>query len=162
MTTKVADPVIGVHDLTVSYQRKPALWGFFIAFRCACRYHWSEWRRKKYFDQSNDGTGIRRQRIRAFVQPSDDEVQGKVAYVPQRGTVDWDFPASVLDVVLMGRFKKRRLFSRLSKADEALALRCLEQVGWKFPNTGRSHNYQADSSKEYFWHVPGAARQRSI
>ena len=131
MTTKVADPVIEVHDLTVSYQRKPALWGvdFSLPSGVLAGIIGPNGAGKSTLIKAMMGlvsgdSGY----VRLFNRPID-EVRGKVAYVPQRGTVDWDFPASVLDVVLMGRFKKRRLFSRLSKADEALALRCLEQVG---------------------------------
>ncbi|MGB4931408.1 MAG: metal ABC transporter ATP-binding protein, partial [Chitinophagales bacterium] len=56
------------------------------------------------------------------------EVRDRVAYVPQRGSVDWDFPASVLDVVLMGRYGKKGLFKRINKADKAMAMECLEKV----------------------------------
>jgi manganese/zinc/iron transport system ATP- binding protein len=58
-----------------------------------------------------------------------DRVRGRVAYVPQRSAVDWDVPASVLDVVLMGRYGHVGLFRRPGKADVAIARQCLEQVG---------------------------------
>ena len=53
----------------------------------------------------------------------------RVGYVPERGSVDWDFPTSVLDVVTMGRYGKLGWFRRPSKADHALAMHALEQVG---------------------------------
>jgi manganese/zinc/iron transport system ATP- binding protein len=56
------------------------------------------------------------------------DVRDRVAYVPQRGSVDWDFPASVLDVVLMGRYGKKGLFKRIQKSDKEMALACLEKV----------------------------------
>ena len=49
--------------------------------------------------------------------------------MPQRESVDWDFPASVLDVVLMGRYAKLGLFKRPRKADRDIALDCLRKVG---------------------------------
>ncbi len=52
-----------------------------------------------------------------------------VAYVPQRGSVDWDFPTSVLDVVLMGRYGALGWIRRPGKADRQLALDALDQVG---------------------------------
>ena len=58
-----------------------------------------------------------------------DEVRDKISYVPQRESVDWDFPASVLDVVLMGRYSKLGLFKRPRKADRDVALDCLRKVG---------------------------------
>ena len=65
--------------------------------------------------------------IQIFGQPLG-EVRHRVSYVPQRQSVDWDFPASVLDVCLMGRYRKGRLFKRLSKADHELAIESLEKV----------------------------------
>lgn len=56
-------------------------------------------------------------------------VRDKVCYVPQRESVDWDFPITVLEVVLMGRFKKLGLFKWPKKADKEAALRALESVG---------------------------------
>ena len=51
-----------------------------------------------------------------------------IAYVPQRRTVDWDFPVSVLDVVLMGRYQALGWFKRPTEHDRALAMRALHQV----------------------------------
>ena len=56
------------------------------------------------------------------------QVRSKVSYVPQKESVDWDFPASVLDVVLMGRYGKLGLFTRPRKADYEVALECLRRV----------------------------------
>ena len=52
-----------------------------------------------------------------------------VGYVPQRGSVDWDFPTSVLDVVTMGLYGKLGWFRRPGKRERASALYALEQVG---------------------------------
>src|SRR6266511_3399899 len=54
---------------------------------------------------------------------------GHVAYVPQRDAINWRFPASVADVVLMGRYGRLGWFTRPSAADRAIARRCLEPVG---------------------------------
>lgn len=55
----------------------------------------------------------------------------KVGYVPQRGSVDWDFPTDVLDVVLMGLYGQIGWLKRPTKKDKAKALEALEQVGMK-------------------------------
>jgi manganese/zinc/iron transport system ATP- binding protein len=55
-------------------------------------------------------------------------VRDRVAYVPQRETVDWNFPATVKDVVRMGRYKKGKLFSRLTEIDKQLADEAIEKV----------------------------------
>lgn len=54
---------------------------------------------------------------------------GSVAYVPQRETVNWDFPITALEVVLMGRYGKLGLFGSLKRADRQAASAALEQVG---------------------------------
>jgi ABC-type Mn2+/Zn2+ transport system ATPase subunit len=54
---------------------------------------------------------------------------GLVAYVPQRDAINWRFPASVADVVLMGRYGRLGWLRRPGPADRALAAACLEQVG---------------------------------
>ena len=53
----------------------------------------------------------------------------KIAYVPQRQSVDWDFPITAIQVVLMGRYGKLGLFGRPRKADREAAQRALELVG---------------------------------
>lgn len=52
-----------------------------------------------------------------------------VGYVPQRGSVDWDFPTSVLDVVMMGLYHQVGWFKRPAKRERDLALEALAQVG---------------------------------
>lgn len=52
-----------------------------------------------------------------------------VGYVPQRSSVDWDFPTNALDVVLMGRYGHIGWFRRPGKQDKQRALKCLEMVG---------------------------------
>ncbi len=56
-------------------------------------------------------------------------LHGKVAYVPQRESVDWDFPITAEEVVLMGRYGRLGLFGRPRKADREAAREALEQVG---------------------------------
>ncbi len=52
-----------------------------------------------------------------------------VGYVPQRGSVDWDFPTNVLDVVMMGRYGALGWIKRPGKQDRELAMHALEKVG---------------------------------
>jgi manganese/zinc/iron transport system ATP- binding protein len=55
--------------------------------------------------------------------------RSQIAYVPQRETVDWDFPVTALDVVLMGRYGRLGWFRRPRRADREVAQQCLEKVG---------------------------------
>jgi ABC-type Mn2+/Zn2+ transport system ATPase subunit len=52
-----------------------------------------------------------------------------VAYVPQREEVDWRFPVTVMDVVLMGRYGRLKWLERPGRADRQAALHALEQMG---------------------------------
>ncbi|MFN8638741.1 MAG: metal ABC transporter ATP-binding protein [Dehalococcoidia bacterium] len=56
------------------------------------------------------------------------EARDDIAYMPQVEEVDWDFPVSVLDVVLMGRYHRFRPFARWSSEDRARAFEALERV----------------------------------
>ena len=58
-----------------------------------------------------------------------DSVRQRVVYVPQRGEVDWDFPVTVEDVVLMGRYGRLGLFGRISRRDRQIAREAMEKVG---------------------------------
>ncbi|MGZ3633022.1 MAG: metal ABC transporter ATP-binding protein [Parachlamydiaceae bacterium] len=57
------------------------------------------------------------------------EVRQRIAYVPQRESVDWDFPITVRDLVLMGRYGKLGLFRRPRQADYAAVQEYLEKMG---------------------------------
>lgn len=52
-----------------------------------------------------------------------------LAYVPQRNSVDWDFPTTLFDVVEMGCYGRVGLFKRVSKEEKQKALKAIEQVG---------------------------------
>lgn len=125
------DKAVEFHDLTVSYNKKPVLWNIDMTL------------------PKGGITGIigpngagKSTLIKAamgllplasgYVKIFDrilDDVREKVSYVPQRESVDWDFPTSVFDVVLMGRYGKMGLFKRPRKADIDIAKDCLQKVG---------------------------------
>src|SRR5690606_20998616 len=65
--------------------------------------------------------------IRIFGKPAAKNLL-RVGYVPQRESVDWDFPVRALDVVLMGRYGRIGLIRRPSKTDKEIARACLEKV----------------------------------
>jgi manganese/zinc/iron transport system ATP- binding protein len=58
-----------------------------------------------------------------------DEQRTLVGYVPQRGSVDWDFPTNALDVVMMGTYGRLGWIRRPGKAQREIAMSCLEQLG---------------------------------
>lgn len=120
-----------IHDLTVAFDRKPVLWNIDLTIPQG----------KFVGIVGPNGAGkstlikavmgilpLSSGYVKIFDQPLD-EVREKVSYVPQRESVDWDFPASVLDVVLMGRYARLGLFKRPRKADKDVAMDCLKKVG---------------------------------
>jgi manganese/zinc/iron transport system ATP- binding protein len=58
-----------------------------------------------------------------------EQARGRIAYVPQRASVDWDFPTTVMDVVLMGLYRKVGLLGRITGAHRQAARDCLDRVG---------------------------------
>lgn len=58
-----------------------------------------------------------------------DAVRARVAYLPQRASVDWDFPASALDVVGMARLPRARWWGGLPRAEREAARAALAAVG---------------------------------
>ncbi|MFK7744339.1 MAG: metal ABC transporter ATP-binding protein [Roseobacter sp.] len=59
------------------------------------------------------------------------QMRDRIAYVPQRASVDWDFPTRAIDVVLMGLYPKLGLLGRVRGSHRATAVACLERVGMK-------------------------------
>jgi ABC-type Mn2+/Zn2+ transport system ATPase subunit len=66
--------------------------------------------------------------VHAFGQAVRD-ARSEIAYMPQLEEVDWDFPVSVRDVVLMGRYRAGRIFGRWSALDHEAAAEAIERVG---------------------------------
>ncbi|MHC2991225.1 manganese ABC transporter ATP-binding protein [Pontibacter sp. HJ8] len=131
MILQVENPVVEVHDLTVSYDRKPVLWGIDLTLPAGALVGvigpngaGKSTLIKAMMNLLTVSSGY----VRIFDQPLK-LVHKRISYVPQRESVDWDFPASVFDVVLMGRYGSMGLFSRPRQADKDAAMDALEKVG---------------------------------
>jgi manganese/zinc/iron transport system ATP- binding protein len=129
-TDAIGVPPLEIHDLTVSYQRKPVLWGIDLVIppgRLVGIVGPNGAGKSTLIKAamglipSNSGW------IKIFGRPHRENLR-RVGYVPQRESVDWDFPVSVMDVVLMGRYGRLGMFRRPSKADRDVARDALEQV----------------------------------
>lgn len=57
------------------------------------------------------------------------DVRKQLAYVPQRSQIDWDFPITVIDTVMIGTYPKLGVFRRPKKTEKTWALECLKKVG---------------------------------
>ena len=122
---------VEAHNLTVAYQKRPVLWDIDFTL--------PQGKLIGILGPNGSGKTTLLKSIMGLVQPSSgyvklldaplEEVRSHISYVPQRESVDWDFPISVREVVEMGRFRKGRLLGRLSKADKQIAMEALEKVG---------------------------------
>ena len=131
MIRQADNPIVEVHDLTVSYYKKPVLWDIDLCF--------PQGNIIGIIGPNGAGKSTLLKTMMGLVSPDSgytklfgkalNEVRTQVSYVPQKESVDWDFPASVFDVVLMGRYAQLGLFKRPRKADKEKALACLHAVG---------------------------------
>ena len=58
-----------------------------------------------------------------------DEVRSKIAYVPQKDDVYWTFPATVMDIVLIGRYPHKKILDRISTFDKEMAMEAMDELG---------------------------------
>lgn len=124
-------PAMEVHDLTVSYQRKPVLWNVDLAIPPG--------RLVGIIGPNGAGKSTLIKAIMGLIPLSSGWVQvfgdpigrqrEKVAYVPQRESVDWTFPVTAIDVVLMGRYGAIPWWKRIGRRDRDRARSCLDKVG---------------------------------
>jgi len=124
-------PPIEVHDLTVAYRKKPVLWN--IDFQLP------EGNLIGLVGPNGAGKStlikaimglmpILSGYVHIYGEPLERNRQ-LVGYVPQRESVDWDFPVNALEVTLMGRFGRMGLTAKPSNKDREIALACLDKVG---------------------------------
>ncbi len=122
---------LAVDDLTVAYNEKPAIWDIDLAV--------PEGVLMGVVGPNGAGKSTlikavlnlipRAAGTVSFYGKPYERARSLVGYVPQRGSVDWDFPTSVLDVVTMGLYGKLGWFRRPGKRERELALHALDQVG---------------------------------
>lgn len=121
---------LSIHHLTVAYREQPVLWNINLSFPVAqlCAIVGPNGAGKSTLLKSCLGlVAVASGHIRFFDQPLA-QVRQRVAYVPQRTSVDWDFPTTALDVVQMGLYGRLGWFRRPGKAERQAAEQALEQV----------------------------------
>jgi manganese/zinc/iron transport system ATP- binding protein len=124
-------PALDVHDLTVAYLRKPVLWDVDLVLpqRTLAAIVGPNGAGKSTLLKAVLGlTPVASGRIEILGQRLS-QTRWQIGYVPQRETVDWDFPVSVLDVVLMGRYGRVGWCRRPGRIDRQVATECLAKVG---------------------------------
>lgn len=126
--------IIKVEDLSVAYDIKPVLWDIDLEF--------PRGKISAIIGPNGAGKSTLLKSILGFLKPISGKVEffinkpsllkqvrKNIAYVPQSGSVDWDFPATVEDVVLMGTYGDLGWFKRPSSREREEALKTLERVG---------------------------------
>ncbi|MEZ5951087.1 MAG: metal ABC transporter ATP-binding protein [Planctomycetaceae bacterium] len=124
-------PLLDVHDLTVAYRRRPVLWN--VDF---------EIREPQLLGIVGPNGAGKSTLLKAMLElipalsgsvamfgKSVQQVRKRIGYVPQRESVDWDFPISVRETVLMGTYGQLGWFRRAGQAQYETVDRCLADVG---------------------------------
>ena len=127
---KNVEVAVEAHDLTVAYDKKPVLWNidFSIPKGKLVAIIGPNGAGKSTLLKAALGLLPRLSGWVRFFGKDYKKMRKKVAYVPQKESVDWDFPATVLDVVLMGRYGHLGWFKRPGARDKKKALEALEKV----------------------------------
>lgn len=125
------DLVLDVHDVTVAYDRRPVLWNIDVEIDrpgLTC-----------IVGPNGAGKSTLIKAVMGLVPIVSGEVlawgntvhkqKHRIGYVPQRGSVDWDFPISVMETVMMGTYRDVGWFRRPGKKHVQLAEECLRRVG---------------------------------
>ena len=125
------DFAIRVHGLTVAYNEKPVLWDVDLEL--------PKGRLIAIIGPNGAGKTTLIKTIIGLLRPVTGSVSfagtgrrgSRIAYVPQSESVDWDFPATALETVLMGRYGQLGWLRNPKKADRQLAFDALEKVGMR-------------------------------
>ena len=131
LQSRPAPPPLSIHDLTVAYHRRPVLWDVdydapqkkLIAV-VGPNGAGKSTLIKAALDLVPRASGV----VRVFGEPYRRQ-RSRVAYVPQRSSVDWDFPVSARDVVVMGLYRKIGWCRPVTRKYREAALAALDRVG---------------------------------
>ena len=147
-----SSPVLEIHDMTVAYHRRPVLWDVDLTVE----------RPSLVGIVGPNGAGkstlikavlglvpLASGQVTILGQPANRQ-RRLIGYVPQRESVDWDFPVNVLDVVLMGVYGRLGWFRRPGRADRQWAMECLKHVGL------------ADLARRQIGQLSGGQQQRTF
>ena len=130
MTMSTTSAGLEFHDVTVAYGRRPVLWNVDLTVPGACLFGiiGPNGAGKSTLLKAALGlVPLAGGEVRILGAPLE-QVRGRVGYVPQRESVDWDFPVTVTDVVLMGTYARLGWLRRPGPRERSLAAECLDRV----------------------------------
>ncbi|HYE02935.1 MAG TPA: ABC transporter ATP-binding protein, partial [Phycisphaerales bacterium] len=123
---------LSVHEMTVAYQRRPVLWDVDYdapADPALIAIVGPNGAGKSTLIKACLGlVPMASGAVEVFGRPARQQ-RRLIGYVPQRESVDWDFPVSALDVAAMGRYGMLGWLRPVTRAHKAAALRCLDALG---------------------------------
>ncbi len=122
---------ISIEGLSVSYDRKRVLSNIYLEVEKGNTYGVvgpNGAGKSTLFKSILELIDVNAGEIRLFGQKIK-EVRKRIAYVPQKDDVDWKFPALVNDIVLMGRYPHKKVFSWLNAKDQDIANQAMEELG---------------------------------
>lgn len=124
-------PILDVHDMTVAYHHKPVLWNIDVTLQepSLVGIMGPNGAGKSTFIKAILGLVPRASgEVKLFGEPLN-QVRRRIGYVPQRESVDWDFPINVFDLVLMGTYGEVGWFRRPRTQDRDWAMACMNDLG---------------------------------
>jgi manganese/zinc/iron transport system ATP- binding protein len=131
MQAEIRQSPLAIRGLTVSYDQKPAVFSVDATFRAG--------KMTAIIGPNGAGKSTLLKAALGIVSPLSGittvfgaplaEMRHRIAYVPQRASVDWDFPTRVIDVVSMGLYRQLGLLGRFRASHRARAMECLARVG---------------------------------
>ncbi|MEM9065370.1 MAG: ABC transporter ATP-binding protein [Planctomycetota bacterium] len=145
-----ADSPVSIHAATVAYHRKPVLWDVDFdapASRLIAIVGPNGAGKSTLIKACLGLVPLASGTVEFWGEPFS-RVRSRVGYVPQRESVDWDFPVSALDVVCMGRYRKIGWFKPVTRAHRRASLEALDRVG------------MADLAKRQIGALSGGQQQR--
>jgi len=132
----MAEEAIKIKKMTVAYEAEPVLWNVAVNFKkgkltaiLGPNGAGKSSLLNAMLDLIKPVAGNIQFQTRAGEWGDFEDVQENVAYVPQNNSVDWDFPTTVLDVVVMGRYAELGWLKRPKQKDYDIAEEKLDQVG---------------------------------
>lgn len=130
-TDPIAESPLAIRGMTVSYGEKPAIFSVDMTI--------AEGAMTAIIGPNGAGKSTLLKAALGVIKPLAGQTtvygaslksqRARIAYVPQRASVDWDFPTRVLDVVMMGLYRELGLLRRVKAKHIAKATECLERVG---------------------------------